>query len=71
MLKKIKAIITGAVIVASLTVSAGAQQDFTFLSPDGQTVSMSSFRGKVAVVLFGGIHMIPAVPRRNRKLCNP
>ena len=55
MLKKIKAIITGAVIIASLTVTAGAQQDFTFVSPDGQTVSMSSLRGKVAVILFGGI----------------
>ena len=56
MLKKIKAIVTGAVIIASLTVTAGAQQDFTFLSPDGQTVSLSSLRGKVAVVLFGGIN---------------
>ena len=55
MLKKIKAIITGAVVIASLTVTAGAQQDFTFLSPDGQTVSLSSLRGKVAVLLFGGI----------------
>lgn len=55
MLKKIKAIITGTVIVASLAVTAGAQQDFTFLTPDGQSVSVSSMRGKVAVVLFGGI----------------
>ena len=55
MLKKIKAIITGAVIIASLTVAASAQQDFTFLTPDGQTVSLSSFSGKVAVILFGGI----------------
>lgn len=55
MLKKIKAIITAAVIIAGLTVTAGAQQDFTFLTSDGRTVSMSSLRGKVAVVLFGGI----------------
>jgi peroxiredoxin len=55
MLKKIKAIMTGAVIIASLTVTAGAQQDFTFLTPDGQSVSLSGLRGKVAVLLFGGI----------------
>src|ERR1044071_1572764 len=55
MLKKIKAIVTGAVIIASLTATAGAQQDFTLTSPDGQTVSVSSLRGKVAVLLFGGI----------------
>jgi peroxiredoxin len=51
----LKKIITCAVVIASLTMTTGAQQDFTFLTPDGQSVSMSSLRGKVAVILFGGI----------------
>ena len=55
MLKKFNAILTGALMIASLAVTAGAQQDFTFLTPDGQTVGLSSLRGKVVVLLFGGV----------------
>lgn len=55
MSSKIKAIIIGVFIIASLAVSAGAQQDFSFLTTDGQSVSVSSLRGKVVVLLFGGI----------------
>jgi peroxiredoxin len=54
MLRKIKAFATAALIIASLTVTASAQQDFTFLTPEGQSISLSSLRGHVTVLLFGG-----------------
>ena len=35
--------------------TVGAQQDFTFATADGQTVPISSMRGKVVVLLFSGV----------------
>lgn len=42
-----------AAIIISMTMNVAAQE-LTFASPDGQTVSLSSLRGKVVVLLFGG-----------------
>jgi peroxiredoxin len=53
--RKFRAIISAAAVVATLAVTAGAQQDFTLLTPDGQSVPLSSLRGKVVVLLFGGV----------------
>jgi peroxiredoxin len=36
-------------------VTALAQQDLTLVSPDGQTFTLSGLRGKVVVLLFGGL----------------
>jgi peroxiredoxin len=55
MLSKIKAVVAAAAIIASLSAAAGAQQDYTFLTPDGKAVSVSGLRGKVVVLLFGGV----------------
>ena len=55
MLNKFKGIIIAAAIVASLSATASAQQDISFITPDGQTVTLSSLHGKVAVLLFGGV----------------
>jgi peroxiredoxin len=55
MLNKLKGIIIAAVVIASLSVTTGAQQDMTFVTPDGQTVTLSGLRGKVVVLLFGGL----------------
>jgi peroxiredoxin len=54
MFKKIRAILLAGIVASTLVVQAGAQQDFIFLTADGQTVSLSSLRGKVVVLLFGG-----------------
>jgi peroxiredoxin len=54
MFKKIRAVLLAGVVASTLVVSAGAQQDFTFLTADGQAVSLSSLQGKVVVLLFGG-----------------
>jgi peroxiredoxin len=55
MLNKLKGIIIAAVIVASMSVTTGAQEDMSFVTPDGQTITLSGLRGKVVVLLFGGI----------------
>lgn len=39
--------------IISMTMNVAAQE-LTFASPDGQAVSLSSLRGKVVVLLFGG-----------------
>jgi peroxiredoxin len=44
-----------AIVVAGLSVTAGAQQDASFVTPDGQAVTLSGLRGKVVVLLFGGV----------------
>ncbi len=54
MFKKIRAILLAGVIASTLAVPAGAEQDFTLIAPDGQAVQLSSMRGKVVVLLFGG-----------------
>lgn len=55
MLNKFKAIIAAFILTAGLTAQANAQQDLTFVTPDGQTITLSGLRGKVVVLLFGGI----------------
>jgi peroxiredoxin len=55
MINKLRAIIVAAVVLASLSVTTGAQQDMSFVTPDGQTVTLSGLRGKVVVLLFGGL----------------
>jgi thiol-disulfide isomerase/thioredoxin len=56
MLSKLKALVLIAVMIASVGATASAQQqDLSFVTPDGQTVSLSSLRGKVVVLLFGGM----------------
>lgn len=54
MFKKIRAVLLAGLIASTLTVSAGARQDFTLMAPDGRAVPLSSMRGKVVVLLFGG-----------------
>jgi peroxiredoxin len=55
MLNRLTAFIIAAVIVASLSVTTGAGQDTSFVTPDGQTVTLSGLRGKIVVLLFGGV----------------
>jgi peroxiredoxin len=55
MLNKLKAIIMAAIVAATFSVTAGAQQDMSFVTPDGQTVTLSGLRGKIVVLLFGGL----------------
>ena len=56
MLSKFKALVLVAVMIASVSATASAQQqDLSFVSPDGQTVNLSNLRGKVAILLFGGM----------------
>ncbi|HXG93523.1 MAG TPA: TlpA disulfide reductase family protein [Blastocatellia bacterium] len=54
MLSKFKAIIIAVLVAAMLSVTASAQQDFTFTTPDGKSVTLSGLRGRVVVLLFGG-----------------
>ncbi len=44
----------GAILSCSAA-TVGAQQDFSFTTSSGQTVPMSSMRGKVTVLLFSGV----------------
>src|SRR5437764_2525112 len=37
------------------SMTASAQQDFTFTALDGQSVSLAAQRGKVVVLLFSGV----------------
>jgi thiol-disulfide isomerase/thioredoxin len=54
-LRKLKGVFLAAAAALCLTVPAGAQQDLTFVTPGGQSLSMSGMRGKVVVLLFGGV----------------
>ena len=49
-----KAMIAAIAIVSFIAASATGQQDFTFTTSGGQPVTLSSLRGKVAVLLFSG-----------------
>jgi peroxiredoxin len=42
-------------MITTLVVAANAQQNVAFVSPAGETVSLASLRGKVVVLLFGGV----------------
>jgi peroxiredoxin len=55
MLNRLKAVIIATVVIANLSVTTGAQQDMSFVTPDGQTVTLSGLRGKVVILLFGGV----------------
>ena len=55
MLSKLKAVVLIAVMMAFTGATASAQQDLSFVTPDGQTVNLSGLRGKVVVLLFGGV----------------
>lgn len=41
-------------VVAIFSGAAGAQSNASFTSPDGQAVTLTSLRGKVVVLVFGG-----------------
>ena len=42
--------------MAMLSAASYAQNNATFTSPDGQTMSLAQVRGKVAVLVFGGVN---------------
>ena len=50
----IRTIIPSLIALISLVVTAGAQQDVTFTTPSGSTVTTASLRGRVVVLLFAG-----------------
>lgn len=52
---KSKAIIAAIAIISWVAASASAQQDATFTTASGQTVTLSSLRENVAVLLFSGV----------------
>jgi thiol-disulfide isomerase/thioredoxin len=54
-LRTFKSLLALSLILAPLSVTATAQQDMTFITPDGQSVSLSSLRGKVVILVFGGV----------------
>jgi peroxiredoxin len=54
MTRKFKAILSAIALTIVLSVTAGAQQDFTFTTLDGQSLSLAAQRGKVVVLLFSG-----------------
>lgn len=53
--RKFRALILSLALVVGLAAGANAQQDLTFVTPDGQSISLSGLRGKVVVLLFGGV----------------
>ncbi|MFY9553687.1 MAG: TlpA disulfide reductase family protein [Blastocatellia bacterium] len=56
MLTRAKTITAAVVIVSCLAANrASAQQDFSFATPAGQTVTIASMRGRVVVLLFSGV----------------
>jgi peroxiredoxin len=54
MLTRIKATAASFAIIACVGLSARAQ-DLSFSTPEGQTVTLSSLRGNVVVLLFSGV----------------
>ena len=54
MLNRFKTIIVAAAIITCVAATASAQ-DFSFSTPSGQTLSLSSMRGNVVVLLFSGV----------------
>lgn len=53
MLNRLKIIIVAIAIMGFASISTSAQ-DFSFTASNGQTVSLSSLRGKVVVLMFSG-----------------
>ena len=54
MLTRLTAITASFAIISCIAVTASAQ-DFSFSTPDGQTVTLSSLRGNVVVLFFSGV----------------
>jgi peroxiredoxin len=52
---KFKAILSAIALMTILTMTAGAQQEVTLTTLDGQSVSLAAQRGKVVVLLFSGV----------------
>jgi peroxiredoxin len=55
MTRKLKAILFAIALTTIFSMTASAQQDFTFRTLDGQSVSLAAQRGKVVVLLFSGV----------------
>jgi AhpC/TSA family protein len=55
MTSKFLRIIVGVAIIAGISVFPTNAQDSSFSTPDGQNVSLSSFRGNAVVLLFSGV----------------
>ena len=55
MTRKFTAILSAIALTTIFTMTARAQQDFTFTTLDGQAVSLAAQRGKVVVLLFSGL----------------
>lgn len=54
MLIRLKATMVSFAIVASMAIATNAQ-DYSFSTPTGQAVSLSTLRGNVVVLLFSGV----------------
>src|SRR3954470_4513652 len=54
MTRNLNAILSPIALTTVLSVPASAQQDFTFTTLDGQSLSLAAQRGKVVVLLFSG-----------------
>ena len=54
MLTRLRAITASFAILSSIAVTASAQ-DVSFSTPNGETVTLSSLRGNVVVLLFSGV----------------
>jgi peroxiredoxin len=55
MTRKFKAILSAIALTTIFSMTASAQQDFTFTTLDGQPVSLAAQRGKIVVLLFSGV----------------
>ena len=55
MTSKFMRLIVGLAIFAGISVFPSNAQDSSFSTPDGQAVSLSSFRGSPVVLLFSGV----------------
>ena len=51
---KVKTVTASLIALMFLAVAASAQQDITFTTPSGSTVTTASLRGRVVVLLFAG-----------------
>jgi len=53
MLTRLKVVVTGLAVISC--VATASAQDLSFSTPGGQTVTLSSLRGEVVVLLFSGM----------------
>src|SRR5262245_18667953 len=56
MSRKLRVTVTIAVLalIAAVATTAGAQQDFSFTTPNDQTITLGGLRGNVVVLMFSG-----------------